>query len=89
MTNVVRHSGATQCRIDVGHDPYGLHVRVEDDGKGLPEVGIARRGGLLGMEERVAMAGGSMTVSSTVPHGLRLDVRLPHRAQETEREEEA
>ena len=89
LTNVVRHSGATQCRIDVGHDPYGLLVRVEDDGKGLPEVGIARRGGLLGMEERVAMAGGSMTVSSTVPHGLRLDVRLPHRAQETEREEEA
>lgn len=77
LTNVVRHSGATHCGIVVGHAAHALFVHVEDDGKGLPEVGIARRGGLLGMEERLAMAGGHLRVNHRSPHGLCLEACLP------------
>lgn len=89
LTNVVRHSAAAHCRIALEHDAAGLLIRVEDDGKGLPEVGVARRGGLLGMEERLAMAGGRMTVRSLSPRGLCLEARLPRPAPEDEHKEEA
>lgn len=35
VTNIVKHSGATFCRISVQEDPTGLTVTVYDNGKGL------------------------------------------------------
>jgi two-component system sensor histidine kinase UhpB len=64
-----------------------LRLRVEDDGKGLPESGPGRRGGLLGMEERLDMAGGSLTIESVVPTGLCLLASLPVRTEEQQEEE--
>ncbi|MBU1365846.1 MAG: sensor histidine kinase [Gammaproteobacteria bacterium] len=87
VTNVVRHSGARHCRIGIKAAGGTLRLCVEDDGKGLPEVGPARRGGLLGMEERLDMAGGSLTIASVEPTGLCLLASLPVRTEEQQEEE--
>ena len=58
VTNIVRHSRATCATITVTEDT----VTVSDDGVGIPAG--ATRTGLRGLEARLAMAGGRLTVTS-------------------------
>ena len=72
VTNVVRHSGASRCRVTLRADS----VEVVDDGRGL---GDGERdghvGGLHGLRERVTAAGGALRLSSR--DGTRLEVGMP------------
>ena len=87
LTNVVRHSGATQCSItiEVCPDPESSSVdsmvilRIEDNGSGLPTHGIRYGCGLTGMQQRLQAAGGKLTMMSLLSplHGLRLDISMP------------
>lgn len=56
VTNVVRHSRASRCRVELGES----WVRVSDDGVGLD--GRAEGTGLKGVRERVQQAGGTLTL---------------------------
>ena len=87
LTNVVRHSGARHCRIRIELAENALQVSVEDDGKGLSEAGPARRGGLLGMAERLDMAGGSLNIENNASVGLHLQARLPLNNEKTQEEQ--
>ncbi|CAN7406228.1 sensor histidine kinase [Knoellia sp. LjRoot47] len=69
VTNVVRHSDATVCRVVLG--PSSL--TVEDDGRG--PSGLREGNGLRGVRERVDAAGGVLRVLDASP-GTRLVVTL-------------
>ena len=83
LTNVVRHAHARhvgvvlECRQDL------LVVIVEDDGEGfdvesvLASASLARKMGLMGMRERVALVGGTMEIESGAGQGTTLLVRVP------------
>jgi hypothetical protein len=58
VTNVVRHSAATSCRIRIGDDGRGAHLEVGDNGRGAPAQ--RAESGLRTLRERVNAAGGSM-----------------------------
>jgi two-component system sensor histidine kinase DesK len=83
VTNVVRHSEAKNCRIRVGANS----VEIVDDGRGPHHRGPHDRGpdgwpetghhGLLGLRERVAAAGGQLTVGRAPGGGFALGVALP------------
>ncbi|MBB3051658.1 two-component system sensor histidine kinase DesK [Prauserella isguenensis] len=61
VTNVVRHSGASTCRVSVRP---GM-LRVEDDGVGTCDgTAFAAGSGLRGLRERAATAGARLTVSA-------------------------
>ncbi len=62
VTNVLRHSGASECRVDVRADGEVVRLTVADDGVGGPvEPGErTRRGGLDGLRERLTAAGGGL-----------------------------
>lgn len=77
LTNVVRHSEAGHCVVQIHHENGLLHLQINDDGKGLPAVGEIRRGGLLGIEERLEMVGGKMALDSGEASGLQLRIVLP------------
>ena len=55
----------------------GLVLEVRDDGRGLPEEGATWHGGLLGITERIAMAGGQLRIVAGPAGGLRLLATLP------------
>lgn len=77
LTNVVRHSEARNCVVRIVLEARMLHVQIDDDGKGLPTAGKIRRGGLLGMEERLEMVGGKLEMQPGQPSGLQLRIVLP------------
>lgn len=60
VTNVVRHSGATRCDIEV--EETGMGVTVRDNGQGIPAG--RRHVGLDGLALRMEQAGGSLQVES-------------------------
>ncbi|MRV72058.1 HAMP domain-containing protein [Duganella sp. FT92W] len=77
VTNVVRHSRASHCTVELSCTDEQVRVAVTDDGAGLPAAPGAWRGGLLGMRERVEMAGGALSLLPNCGGGLRLVAVLP------------
>ncbi|WKX74314.1 sensor histidine kinase [Streptomyces sp. XD-27] len=74
-TNVVRHSGATRCEIEVSGDSEQARLVITDDGRG---VGSSTPGsGLKGLTERVAAAGGSLRSGPAARRGFRVVAELP------------
>jgi len=76
VTNVVRHSGARHCTVRLQLEPGALALEVIDDGCGLP-AGLRWHGGLLGMQERVGMAGGTLQLLPGSSGGLCLRAVFP------------
>lgn len=62
LTNVLRHSGARRCRIELSAAGAGLRLRVADDGAGLPAELPGGTLGLEGMRERALLAGGRLAL---------------------------
>jgi signal transduction histidine kinase len=63
LTNCVRHAHASKVEVTLSTDARYLHVRVADDGVGMPG-GIRRTGlGIRGIEERVKELGGTVTIT--------------------------
>ena len=80
LNNIVKHAGADAARVAVIEQDGAVAVTVEDDGRGIGAVGKDRNGGgfgLLGMRERVELAGGEINIGPGVGGGTRLRVRLP------------
>ena len=68
-TNVVRHSGATHCTVDLGSST----LTVTDDGRGCS--GHVEGNGLRGVRERVTSAGGALSIGPG-PDGRGTTVRV-------------
>jgi len=60
-TNVIRHSAARRCRIDLQFDSDAVRLQVQDDGKG---GGITPGHGVKGMQQRLAAVGGTLTIGT-------------------------
>jgi len=75
LTNVVRHSGASRCRLAVRADEGCLHLQVADDGHGVDTAG-SRGVGLASMDERAREIGGSFGMTTT-RDGTTVSVVLP------------
>ncbi|MEV2213073.1 sensor histidine kinase [Streptomyces sp. NPDC050997] len=78
VTNVVRHSGARRCTVDLVRrqtlDGPVLELSVEDNGSGGPNTPAGN--GLTGLTERLEKAGGSLDAGRT-RHGFRLVAQVP------------
>ncbi|WP_367123192.1 sensor histidine kinase [Streptomyces phytohabitans] len=83
LTNVMRHSASREARVLLDYGPDALRIRVDDDG---PASGNAPGGGgngLVGMRERAAVLGGSVTAGPRPDGGFRVLARLPLAAPAT------
>jgi two-component system, NarL family, sensor histidine kinase UhpB len=78
LTNVLRHSAASEVLVALGSVDGGLRLVVRDDGRGLP-ADVVAGGGITGMRERALLVGGQLSVSTVDGGGteVRLDVPLP------------
>jgi two-component system, NarL family, sensor histidine kinase UhpB len=88
LTNCARHANANRVHVRVEwHDsdaaqPAGASVCVQDDGIGT-NLAVRSTGlGLIGMRERMAALGGSLSIESAPQAGFRLVARVPAAARE-------
>mgnify|MGYP001764087896 CR=1 FL=1 len=78
VTNILRHAQARHVEIMLNVADEGVELRVADDGRGLAAPSEQRRGlGLLGIEERARLLGGTATVVARKGGGTEITVRLP------------
>jgi len=83
LTNVLKHAQARSVRVQLRVQDSVLHFSVQDDGRGFDVDAAQRRAaagksfGLLGMQERVRMAGGKFELRSAPGRGTRIEVSLP------------
>ena len=75
VTNAVKHAGANRIDLHVAHVDGGLTVRIRDDGRGGADLLLGS--GLTGMVDRVAAAGGSMSMKSPLGAGTLIEAVLP------------
>ncbi|MGW4395605.1 sensor histidine kinase [Amycolatopsis nivea] len=79
LTNVVEHSESRHCRIVVRGLSDAVHVEVADNGparttpRGRPGGGQ----GLIGMRERIAAYGGTLTAGPAARGGFRVVAEIP------------
>jgi PAS domain S-box-containing protein len=78
LTNVLRHSAARRVSVVLMRSATQASAVVEDDGAGFDADAVAgNRLGILGMRERAALVGGSLTVESGPGRGTTVIARVP------------
>jgi signal transduction histidine kinase len=87
LANGHRHSGATRQRVAVAQRNQTIILTVSDDGRGFdPKRVLAREAdvgvegghfGLRGIQDRVAMLGGTFAIESAPGQGTALTVTIP------------
>jgi signal transduction histidine kinase len=76
LTNVAKHARAGHVRVVVGVSEGELLLEIGDDGVGFDAQGSSEGFGVVGMKERAALAGGTLSVDSG-ERGTLVRARLP------------
>ena len=85
LTNIIRHAGSKNVRVDIWADRQSVNIQIADQGKGF-DPQIDRKGhessGLSGMRERARLLGGDLVIESEPGSGTTITARLPARLPE-------
>lgn len=81
LTNVARHSGASEASVTLVCSQNSVRAVVEDNGSGFDVVpaGRLKSLGLIGARERAKLAGGRLSIESSSGHGTTILVEVPVR----------
>src|SRR5512138_3230595 len=78
LTNIVKHAQASQVWVDLSVEEEVVTLTVQDNGIGFPEETSPSSGiGLTGLQERITLAGGKLSISSTPRRGTILSAQFP------------
>jgi len=77
LTNVLKHAHADRVRIQLHYKNKGILLSISDNGSGFSVTEKSGGTGLLGIEERINLVGGTLTISSHAGKGARLTARIP------------
>lgn len=81
LTNVGRHSFATELDISLKHVSGGVRLSISDNGIGINEEQLSdpKSYGLMGIQERAGFLDGTATISGSKGAGTRIEVFIPVR----------
>lgn len=84
LRNVAQHARATRAVVAMrgcssGMEPVGVQVTIKDNGCGFRVDGAGRNGrlGLVSLNERVKLAGGTFSIESAPQRGTRIRAWVP------------
>jgi PAS domain S-box-containing protein len=78
LTNVARHSCATEAKISLTQEDGKVLLEIVDNGKGLNGNGSGLHSfGITSMQERAEVLGGTFTIESTRDKGTTVRVKMP------------
>jgi PAS domain S-box-containing protein len=80
LTNVARHSKATEVYLVARHGEKGVSLTINDNGKGITEEEKINSSslGILGMKERAKMIGGLLDITGSKDKGSTLTLTIPN-----------
>lgn len=84
LTNVTRHSQATEVTVDIEEKGAELFLEAMDNGRGITasEFSNPKSLGLLGMRERALLLGGEVSIRGVQGKGTIVIVRIPMEKKE-------
>jgi signal transduction histidine kinase len=88
LTNAIAHGEPKNISIQVCFTPQFLKVDIEDDGRGFDtNVILSQNGhyGILGMQERILLTGGNLSIESEHARGTVVHITLPRKQKVLER----
>jgi signal transduction histidine kinase len=92
LTNIIKHSAADNVKVVLIYLPEGVRLEVVDDGVGFNPTAMSSptrpSWGLIGMQERATLLGGTFEIVSYPGSGTRVDVYIPYSSQTEEDENE-
>jgi len=78
LANIARHSGAKHAHLALTVSPGEVRLSISDDGRGFDPGRLSGGGyGLVGLNERAHLMGGSLELHSSPGLGARVDVHIP------------
>jgi len=79
LTNIARHSKATQIKVIVKDTKRNYIIIVNDNGVGIPKTKLAssKSFGIIGMKERTVLMGGELNIESNEGKGTSVKVKIP------------
>lgn len=77
LTNISKHSHATQVTLKLQTTPEYLHLLIKDNGRGFNPEQNTTGFGLQGMRERTVALGGNFRLASEIGMGCRVTVDIP------------
>lgn len=80
LSNIVKHSQARHANIEIAHYQDLISLSVKDDGMGFDsrsQNGNGAHLGILGMQERIALLGGTFNIQSMPGSGTMISVEIP------------
>jgi signal transduction histidine kinase len=77
LNNVVKHARASRALLQVREADHAIELLVRDDGIGFDPTEVQDGFGLLGMRERVALLGGSLSVTGVPGEGSAVSATIP------------
>jgi signal transduction histidine kinase len=79
LTNVVRHASASAVHVALAHRRGMVELQIRDNGRGITEAQLGDPGamGLLGMQERASLVGGTFDITGRRGRGTTVTVRVP------------
>lgn len=85
LSNVRKHAHCTEVRVELHVDDRGLHLEIEDDGRGIDmsRDPAPLHFGLIEMHELAALLGGTCELEGHPGQGTRIRVRIPIRERGT------
>lgn len=79
LTNVIKHAGHAQASVVLRYRPDALELTITDSGDGDGAHAPTPGGhGLVGMRERAALFGGTLTAGPRPGHGFEVHAVLPY-----------
>ena len=78
VNNIIKHSQATEASVLIHRGTRGLTMTIEDNGRGFtPNMNSQTKGGfgLIGIEERVRILGGTLQIRSAPDNGTTIIIK--------------
>ena len=79
ITNIARHSEATEVMVELFIEDKVVTMAISDNGKGFDVTSVGRKKtlGVLGMQERTVMMGGTFRIKRNPGKGMKVEVHVP------------
>ena len=79
LTNLARHSEASECVVQLVADEQMLMISIRDGGRGFDPARIDEGSGLGGIRERAELLGGTLEIDTAPGAGVRITAEIPIR----------